>query len=334
MSEDLTILTFTSMNAFLNCRRKYDLRYRQWLRPKEIVPAMYLGRVFHDVLKLWYKGIRDQKNLKLLIDTSFSERDSNEIQKRDWHLCHAMSEAYFRIYNEETFKIIEPELKFRIPIINPATGRASRRFELHGIVDLLVEDIDGLYIVEHKTTSQITGSYIEKLPSDFQINTYKLALSRHMEIKGVIYNIIQKASLKQSKGESLGEYEARKEQLIAKSKTGITTAKRQLPESDEEYRSRLRVKYHEQDMFLRVSLILDNKDNERTSSEIWNITQQILEARRRNDWSPNWSYCFNWNRFCPYWQLCRSNFNPNIRNNLYEITPPNEELGDENGTPD
>jgi len=52
---------------------------------------------------------------------------------------------------------------------------------------------------------------------------------------GIIYNVLVKARLQQSAGETEAEYEARRAELIAKSKTGKSSAQRKLPESDEAF---------------------------------------------------------------------------------------------------
>ena len=60
--------------------------------------------------------------------------------------------------------------------------------------------------------------------------------------------------------------------------------------------------------------------------EVWEITQQYLDARRRGKWLLNTSNCFSFQRPCEYLPYCQSGFNPNIVDNLYQIVPPHEEL--------
>ena len=60
--------------------------------------------------------------------------------------------------------------------------------------------------------------------------------------------------------------------------------------------------------------------------EVWEITQQYLDARRRGKWLLNTSNCFSFQRPCEYLPFCQSGFNPNVSDNLYEIVPPHEEL--------
>ncbi len=329
-----TILTYSALRLFQNCRRKYHLRHYEYLVPLKADEVLYLGSVWHSVMELWYgEGDLDAKLLAIrnLIDKSFPDHNSDPSQKRDWHLCHAMFDGYRARYPKEDFVVVGIEQEFSIPIINPLTGRSSRTFELRGKVDGLVQmrDLGELFLLEHKSAAQITGDYIERLPSDFQINLYSMALSRFMKqkISGVIYNVTRKASLKQSEGETEEQFEVRRAELIKKSKTGKSSAKRKLPESNEAFRERLKEKYYDPEMFYREILYLSDEDALRTSTEIWDITKLILTARRENCWIPNWEACFKFgSKPCMYWPLCRSNNNPNVRDNFYKIAPPNEEL--------
>lgn len=329
-----TTLTFSAIKLFQSCRQKYNLRMNEGLTPLAQDDNLYLGSVWHAVLEVWYGGGDcESKIVKagLIIDQSFPNRQTDSRQKRDWHLCHAMFRGYINRYPDDEFKVLDVEMEFAVPIINPFTGRSSRTFELRGKVDGLAQlkQTGELFILEHKSAAQITGDYIERLPSDFQINLYALALSRFLKrkISGVIYSVTRKANLKQSEGETEEQFEIRKAELIEKSKTGKTSAKRKLPESDDVFRERLIEKYSDPEMYHREVLYLSDDDAARTSSELWDITKLILAAKRENSWIPNWDNCFKFgNQPCTYWPLCRSNNNPNVRDNFYKIVPPNEEL--------
>lgn len=328
------VLTYSAIKLFQSCRQKYNLRMNEGLTPLSEDGNLYLGSVWHAVLEIWYSAGDTETKVKRvtqIIDQSFPDRQTVARQKRDWHLCHSMFQGYMNRYQSEDFKVLGVEMEFAIPIINPATGRSSRTFELRGKVDGLVQlnQTGELFILEHKSAAQITGDYIERLPSDFQINLYAMSLSRFLKrkISGVIYSVTRKASIKQSEGETEEQFVIRKAELIKKSKTGKTSAKRKMPETDEEFRNRLVEKYSDPEMYHREILYLSGEDAVRTSSELWDITKLILTAKRDNTWIPNWDNCFKFsNQPCMFWPLCRSNNNPNVRENFYKITPPNEEL--------
>ena len=60
--------------------------------------------------------------------------------------------------------------------------------------------------------------------------------------------------------------------------------------------------------------------------EVWEVTQQYLDANRRGKWLMNTSYCFSFQRPCEYLPYCQSGFSPIVRDNLFESAAPHEEL--------
>jgi len=176
--------------------------------------------------------------------------------------------------------------------------------------------------------ANLTPDYLEKLWTDFQITLYAYYVEQTMQIPitGILYNVLVKARLQQAKGETVEEFEARRQELVAKSKTGRTTAKRRLPEADEEFSARLAEKYADPLMFHREMLYLSRDRFDVLRSELWELTQAFLDARRRGVFYQNTAFCFNYQRPCPYFPLCRSNGNPNVRDNFYQRVAPNEEL--------
>ncbi len=322
------ILTYSAARKFQVCHKAYHNRYLENLVPLEQDDALFLGSIIHECLELHYKERASLAKINRNIDAAYPLKDSNDRQKRDWHLAKAMMKGYVEHYAKENIEVVETELEFRIPIINPKTGRSSKSFELMGKVDGLV-CMDGAYfILEHKTAALITGDYIEKLPLDFQINLYAMALGkeRQLPITGVIYNVIQKSKIRQKQGETEAQFEIRRQELIRKSKTGKTSARRQMPESDTDFQKRLESVYSSPNMFARETLYLSDADIDRTKQELWEITQEILDSRRRKHWSQNTDSCFRYYAPCMYFPLCRAHDNPNVKDNLYTKRPPHSEL--------
>ncbi len=86
-------------------------------------------------------------------------------------------------------------------------------------MDGIVRCHDGLYLLEHKTASSIDANYLDKLWTDTQIALYCHYLRElGYPVIGVIYNVLLKSRLKQSKGETEAEYETRKAELATKNK--------------------------------------------------------------------------------------------------------------------
>jgi len=321
------VTTYSMWNQFRNCRKAAELRYLQHLVPIERDRNLHFGSLIHECLELWH-GQRDLALVLDLIDRRCTARAQDGDQKRDWHLATAMMRAYAERYAEEEFEVVALEHVFEGPIVNPATGAASRSFRLAGKVDGIVRTGEEYFILEHKTVSQIDSDYLERLWTDFQITIYAHYVEQTMgiPITGILYNVLVKARLQQSRGETEEEFEARRAELLARSKTGRTTARRREPESDGEFQRRLAEKYTDPAMFHRERLYLSREQFEILRAELWELTQAFLDARRRGVFYQNTSFCFNYQRPCPYFALCRSNGNPNVIENFYQRVEPNEEL--------
>ena len=330
-SSPKTVLTYSALNTFRNCPRKYKNRYVDNLRPRERPEALSFGSVIHEAIELWYRsqdGLARLQNVLHYIDQAFGNRNGDPQQLAGWHLATAMMVGYAARYETEEFEVVEVEKEFVGEIRNPESGRLSQTFRMAGKVDAIVSCHDGLYLLEHKTASTVDANYLDKLWTDTQIALYCYYLRElGYPIVGVIYNVLLKSRLKQSKGETQAEYETRKTELAAKNKSGKSTAKRQLPESDEEFQSRLAQWYSRPEAFHREYIYLAEDRLAMLQDEVWEITQQYLDARRRGKWLLNTSNCFSYQRPCEYLPYCQSGFNPNVAGNLYEIALPNEELG-------
>jgi hypothetical protein len=327
MSAAPMVSTYSMWSLFRNCRKAVEWRYLEQLVPLQRDRNLHFGSLIHECLQSWHEH-RDLAEVLALIDRLCPNRLQDENQHRDWHLATAMMNAYAARYAAEEFEIVALEKTFEGPIVNPATGAASRSFVLAGKVDGIVRIGRDYFVLEHKTAAQIDGDYLEKLWTDFQITIYAnyVELAMGIPITGILYNVLVKAKLQQGKGETEGEYQARRAELLAKSKTGKTTAKRRMPETDTEFQERLAEKYADPTMLHREMLYLSRDRFDILRSELWELTQAFLDARRRGIFYQNTAFCFNYQRPCPYFALCRSNGNPNLIDNLYQRVAPNEEL--------
>lgn len=319
--------TYSMWRLFRDCRRRCRYRYFDHLVPKKKATALRFGSLIHECLELWHT----HGDLELVldhIDRACLERAGDEQLTSMWHLARAMMTGYVRRYPREDFEVVAIEETFEGAIVNPETCAASRSFKLAGKVDGIVRKDGSYFLLEHKTASHIDGSYIERLWTDFQIILYAWYVEQSLgfKIAGIIYNVLAKAKLQQNKGETEGEFQARRAQLIAKSKTGKTSAKRRMPESDEEFQARLAEKYADPEMFLRQVLYISRDRFAALQDELWELGQQLLDARRRDVWYQNTSQCFQYGRPCPYYPLCSSGDSPIARENLYDIVEPHEEL--------
>lgn len=323
-----TVTTQSMWQQFITCRKSYEWRYVHGLAPKDRAEALSFGSVIHECLEAWH-GDNELSKVKTIIDSAYPGRDVDDNEKRNWHYASAMMEAYTRRYPDEKLNTIALERQFEGPIINPHSGYRSHALTLAGKVDGIIE-IDGSnYVLEHKTTAAITGAYLDRLWVDFQIIIYTAYVQRvfNIDVAGVLYNILTKPKLRQTQGETDSEFEKRKAELLEKSKTGRTSARQRLPETDEAFQKRLAEKYEADHMpFHREFIPILPKAIDSVMAELWGLSQALLEAHRRNNFYPNRNACFRFNRPCDYFELCRSNGNPNIIENYFEKRDVNEEL--------
>jgi len=326
MSE-LMVTTYSMWKLFCNCRKAFEYRYIKKLVPKEIDDNLFFGSVIHECLEIWHRKRKLEKVIKHL-NQIYANRARDDHKLSNWHLATAMMSSYSEQYPIEDFDVIALEKTFEGPIINPDTNAVSRSFVLAGKVDGLVQQDGQYFILEHKTASQIDAGYLERLWTDFQIIIYAWYLEHTLGIRisGIIYNILVKAKLRQIKGETEAEFESRRAELIAKSKTGKSSAKRKMPEPDDVFQQRLKDKYLEPVMFHREWIYISPNQFEQLQKELWELSINLLDAIKRNKFYRNTSFCFKFNRPCPYFPICRSNESINIISNYYEIREPNEEL--------
>ena len=327
------VLTYSALNTFRNCPRKYKHRYLDHLRRPERPDALEFGSIIHGALERWHRQAADEPTTTRLfqifdyLDAQFPQREGDEKQKHQWHVARAMFAGYVDRYEREDFEVVEIEKEFQAEIRNPDTNRSSQTFVIAGKADGIVRLGGELYLLEHKTASAITSDYVDRLWTDTQIALYCHYLRESgYPIVGVIYNVLLKTRLKQRAGESQQEFEARRAELAAKNKSGRSTAKQQMPETDEEFRARLHAWYARPESFHRERIYLSEDRMAMLQEEVWEITQQYLDAKRRGKWLLNTSNCFSFQRPCEYLPYCQSGFSPNVRDNLFEVAPPHEEL--------
>ncbi len=323
------LTTYSMWSLFRNCRKACDWRYQRELVPLERDRNLNFGSLIHECLEIWHRD-RDLKQVLDFIDRACPNRAQEDREQRDWHLATAMMKGYAARYQTEEFEVVALEKTFKGKIVNPATHASSRSFVLAGKVDGIVRIGDEFFLLEHKTASQIDADYLERLWTDFQIIFYAwyIEQTQGLRIAGILYNILVKARLQQGRGETEAEFEERRRILIAKSKTGKSSAKRKLPESDETFQERLRVKYTDPGMFHRETLYISRDQFRSLQEDLWELTQNFLDARRRGVFYRNTGFCFHYHRPCAYFPLCRSGGSPNVIENLYQQVPPHEELRD------
>jgi len=239
--------------------------------------------------------------------------------------ARAMMSGYLERHRDdgEQYETILTEYEFNLPIHNPEGGGRSRTFEFAGKIDALLKDkkTGRLYLMEHKTASALSADYLSRLWCDTQIALYARAMQQlGHDVSTVIYDVLLKTRIKLNEGESEEEFELRRSELAAKNKSGKSTAKRHVPETQDQYVARLTEHHLKPESYHRELILLSDQRLKMVDYELWDAAQRFLEARRRGHWGMNTASCFSYGRPCEYFEYCRSGHNELILNNEFQVT--------------
>lgn len=314
------ILTNSMASCFLSCRQKFDFRFNKQIVPvDDNVTALSFGSAVHAALERWFKyGVKEDA---ILVAESFPNLELENQLK-----ASVLVEKYIEHWGDkEPFEVVDVEKEFNVPLRNPSNNHKSKAWSLCGKADGIVELNGEPYILEHKTTSCLDDAYIQRIGIDRQIAVYANAI-RYVygsPAVGAIYDILQKPSIRMKKGETEEEFQARRSALIAKSKTGTSSAKRQEPESEESFKQRLRETI-DGSYFRREIVKFTPEDIKTHMSELWAISKEMKSGIVYR----NTGECNALGRRCPYLELCVARCDMEKCEGLYMHRRPNEELSE------
>lgn len=160
-------LSISQIKQFKACRRAWELRYKEGLRPVQTAESLELGKSYHELLEALEKG-----------------EELDEVYDK----AHAMAKAYE--------KYVMPQ--FKVVVAEKELEKELGGHILHGFVDGLSDDG---HIVEHKTTSMDIaegGEYEYNLLWDEQVLAY-MSLSG---LRKVHYTVCKKPTIRQKKDET------------------------------------------------------------------------------------------------------------------------------------
>ncbi len=297
VEQELEMWTHSMMSAHMNCPRKGHYRYDLQLAPRVEHKARPIGSAFH-------RGIetgRVEDALALFDRLMPTPNDQTETDRllND----RAVVEGLVRggLANWRRHQGGQREVQFRVPIVNPDTGRPSRTFQLAGKIDAIVDVGGEWFLEEYKSAGAIDRMYIDRLELDTQITLYKYAAQRmwDIQIAGVIYRVGRKPSIKQTQKETAAQY---RERLL----------RDYLEERPDFY-------------FFQWDLRRTDEQLAEFERDLWVQTQRHLADRRLGFHPKNTSRCSEYGG-CAYMPLCLAR--PDAET-LYTIRPPHSELLEE-----
>lgn len=298
-AQDLELWTYSSMSTRMNCPRKGHYRYDLRLAPVVQHKARPIGSAFH-------RGIETGSTAEALaLFDRVMPRPNDQTQADQWANDRAVVEGMTTGALETWTRHAggQREVQFRVPLVNPDTGRPSRSFMLAGKIDGIV-DVGGQWVLEeYKSASQMNKMYVDRLELDTQVTMYAYAAQRQwgIEIAAVLYRVARKPSIKQTQKETAAQY---RERLIA------------------DYASRRDFYFFEFDLQRSQESLAEFE------RDLWVQTQRYLADRRAGFHPRNTSMCTQYGG-CDYMPLCLGR--PGAQD-LYTIRAPHSELLEEEET--
>lgn len=187
-------ISFSELKTWRTCRQMYHYKYREKLEPKRKPPALKRGAWIHSLLETYYKG-GDWRETHQKLTEEFAQlfEEEKEYYGNLPEYCEYLMNLYEKTYNDKVI-LVEHEFEY-FPL--------SSKVFLKGRIDLVIEDYQGVWLVEHKTASRIPNED-ERLINP-QVALY-IPVVEHLlqtQIKGVLWNYLKTKIPKKKEGKLL-----------------------------------------------------------------------------------------------------------------------------------
>jgi len=289
------LISYSMMRMFCECKKLFKYRYVDELVPATRDSNLFFGSIIHTCLEKYYS--LDLAEATEEIDACITNIYTGNTEVEEEIKVRAMMSAYRRKYQNELkdIKIVDLE--------KPFVGNIAKDVFLAGKIDGIVERNGSYLIFEHKTTSMLNSSYMDRLDNDFQILVYsycaKELLGLDKPITGVLYNILSKSKLRKKKTEDSALYF-----------------------------SRVLGQYKNNHMFARKLININETKMKTVLLDMAMISRNILKTLETRDFYRNNSHCYRWNKPCQYYTLCycAEKDKESIKTELFNKTKPYVEL--------
>lgn len=301
MTRHLPLVTNSEVKTFRRCPREWQLSYVLGYRPRSQGAALRLGTYVHVGLEWWWQRVSALE--------PFCPQPG-DLDPFEAARGNAMLHGYDARWFDEPIEVLAVEQEFRLPLVNPDTGRASMTYQLAGKLDAVAR-VDGkVYLVEHKTTSEdcSPGSdYARRLRIDGQVSLYYAAVrALGWEPAGVLYDVLRKPGLRPLKA----------------GKAGKT---RKQDETPEEFGTRCAASLAA-DHYQRFEVTRLEQEERDAAADVWLTTQQMREAELHQSYPRNPDSCIRFGATCSYFAVCTGEESIETSSRYRVATRKHEEL--------
>jgi len=169
-----TDFDYTMMSAFQTCKRRYKYRHVDGLIGKHRQYATDFGGAIHKALDCWWKTRNIDSSVKIFKNNFVENPEVDD--KRTHKMGEWILRNYAVKYRDQPHKLIQCEQAFCLPLPNGNN--------LIGRIDKIVEWDKTLWVIDHKTTSELGASYFKKSDPSLQFTGYVWAA------KQLGYNVV------------------------------------------------------------------------------------------------------------------------------------------------
>ena len=189
----------------MSCMQRWNHRYNNLLKKPGVVAFPFIiGSGFHDAMEQFYATAGARVSVATL---QFMEGDVPALgdmeELRYWNaVLPMMVEAYQIHYKADPVRWTIYEIERELDIL-------YRGIRLRGKIDLTINDGQGNWIVDHKTTSRLNKDVVAVWDFRFQFMFYIWMLSKvepERKLKGYYLNAVKKPELRVKKTESLEQF--------------------------------------------------------------------------------------------------------------------------------
>lgn len=362
----LEVITNSRLKSFRRCRRLHHLRYERGILPVEDRVELRFGQLIHRALEAWWieRVTDNDQRADLLRRFHAASPEVNDIvwgsverhpmnaaldvlDEEDDLFLRAKARAMIIGYGErwhdalgshDDWEVLGVEDEFYAPLVNPATGEASRLWQLGGKRDILVRDrmTGEVLIVDHKTSSEdlSPGSrYWRRLVMDTQISLYYAgAKAQGYDPTGFVHDVLRKPQIRPQLATPEDQRRYTKEK---KDKWGTVTepsrlyaADRDRDEMPDEYEARCLAAMREnpEAWFVRETVPRLDGELAEFDADLWADAKLMRESEisGRNPRNPDG--CEMYGSLCGFFDVCCGQGSLDDRAKFTTIDQPHVEL--------
>lgn len=309
----LRVVTNSERTVARRCMREHHFAYDLGYRASEDAEVLRFGSLMHVGLELRWLG--------RAIEDAIAAAAAKAVD--EWEAARArvlLNGYHIRWADDDLSEVVDVEMEFRAPLLNPDTGAASRTYQQGGKIDVMLRR----RFIEHKTTSRDIGLgsvYWRKLTLDPQVSTYyEGAKSLGFEVDECIYDVIRKPGQRpgtvplrdaegvkivlDANGERVRTKDGKKWRQTADSELGYVLQSR--PETVEEYEARLteEVAASPDKYFQRGTVVRLESEEREAAADTWQLTRSMREYELAGRFPRNADACERFGSVCSFFDVC------------------------------